>query len=69
MKRYNVKCPICGKENKDLYLEETSGWMECEGCYTKVRVRETGKTVRVPVFTPEQLTRLARDGKYAAGQQ
>ena len=30
MKRYDVKCPICGTENKDLYFEETDGWMICE---------------------------------------
>jgi hypothetical protein len=60
---YNVKCPVCGKENKDVYLEETDGWMECERCYTKVKARESSKTVRIPLFTPEQLTRIVREGK------
>lgn len=32
MKQYDVKCPICGHVNHNLYLEETEGWMECEKC-------------------------------------
>ena len=32
MKAYDIKCPICGTVNKQLYLEETNGWMECEHC-------------------------------------
>lgn len=32
MDRYDVKCPHCGKVNKDLYLWETEGWYECEHC-------------------------------------
>lgn len=32
MKTYDVSCPCCGHRNKDLYLEETEGWMECEKC-------------------------------------
>ena len=31
---YDVLCPICGKVNRSLYLEETDGWMECEHCGT-----------------------------------
>ena len=27
---YDVACPICGRINHSLYLEETEGWMECE---------------------------------------
>lgn len=56
MKKYDVKCPICGTVNHDLYLEETNGWMECEHCH------ETSKTLgilpekmkRVVVYTPQQ---------------
>ncbi len=29
---YDVACPICGRVNRRLYLEETEGWMECESC-------------------------------------
>ena len=32
METYDVRCPICGALNHDLYLEETDGWMECEHC-------------------------------------
>ena len=34
MKTINVKCPVCGTVNHNLYLEETEGWMECECCGT-----------------------------------
>ena len=30
MMTYDVACPICGRINRSLYLEETEGWMECE---------------------------------------
>ena len=30
MMTYDVACPICGRINHSLYLEETEGWMECE---------------------------------------
>ena len=28
MNTYDVKCPVCGTVNHNLYLEETDGWME-----------------------------------------
>ena len=31
---YDVACPVCGRVNCSLYLEETEGWMECEYCGT-----------------------------------
>jgi len=31
---YDVACPVCGRVNRRLYLEETEGWMECESCGT-----------------------------------
>lgn len=31
---YDVACPVCGRVNRRLYLEETEGWMECECCGT-----------------------------------
>lgn len=36
MKQYDVKCPVCGKTNHGLFLQETGGWMECENCGTDV---------------------------------
>ena len=32
MKGKNVKCPVCGTMNKSLFLEETEGTYECDGC-------------------------------------
>ena len=28
----DIRCPICGKLNKNLILEETDGLFECECC-------------------------------------
>lgn len=43
MKAYDIKCPICGTVNKQLYLEETNGWMECEHCGNTVGILEYAK--------------------------
>ena len=32
MKLYDVYCPLCGKLNRRLLLEETGGQMECDRC-------------------------------------
>jgi len=32
MNQYDMRCPVCGKVNHQLLLEETDGWMECEYC-------------------------------------
>lgn len=37
MKEYDVKCPVCGTENRNLYLEETNGYMECEKCRSIIK--------------------------------
>lgn len=29
---YNIKCPECGAEQKNLYLEETNGSYVCSKC-------------------------------------
>ena len=51
MKLYNAKCPLCGTENKNMYLEETDGWMECEHCHAEVRVEEFMEKVKTPVYS------------------
>lgn len=38
MKQYDAECPLCGRVNRGLYLEETGGWMECEACGNEVKV-------------------------------
>ena len=55
MQLYNVKCPICGTINHNLYLEETNGWMECDHCRQTVKVLQFVTEKKVPVFTPQQL--------------
>ena len=43
---YDAACPVCGKVNHNLYLEETDGWMECEYCGTSKRVRKSVNSVK-----------------------
>lgn len=38
MKTYNAKCPYCGYMNRNVYLGETNGWMECLSCGSDVLV-------------------------------
>lgn len=28
MNQYDMRCPVCGKMNHQLLLEETDGWMD-----------------------------------------
>lgn len=36
---YNASCPCCGHMNKNLYLEETEGFFECEACGQVARTK------------------------------
>ena len=38
MCQVSVKCPHCGTVNKNMYLDETEGWFECEKCGIATRV-------------------------------
>ena len=40
MKLYDAVCPHCGKLNRNLYLRETGGTMECEACLKVVRLKK-----------------------------
>ena len=51
MKTYDVKCPNCGHMNRNLYLEDSEGWMECESCGCISRVRREERE-RCLVFPP-----------------
>lgn len=51
MKTYNVACPICGHLNRNLILEETDGWMECEKCKQLTRSMKMKKMIKIPVFS------------------
>ena len=60
MKQYDAECPVCGRINKGLYLEETGGWMECEACGNEVKVRKIRPTqsdteASVPQYTFMQM--------------
>lgn len=50
MCKENIKCPICGKVNEGLNLEETYGWMECIKCKSIVQVQIDKYTVEIPVL-------------------
>ena len=66
MKRYDVKCPICGAENEGLFLEETNGWMTCEKCHVQTLNMAVFKkvSIKVPVYTFEQLSALVKQGAF-----
>ena len=55
---YDVACPVCGRINRSLYLEETEGWMECEYCGNSTQDRSFQKMVRIPVIRMEQLSKM-----------
>ena len=55
---YDVACPVCGRINRSLYLEETEGWMECEYCGNSTQDRSFQKMVRIPVIRMEQLSKI-----------
>ena len=54
MKSYDLRCPICGTENRGLYLEETDGWMECEKCGNVTQSMEHRQTVLIPLILKTQ---------------
>ncbi|MCD8099389.1 MAG: translation initiation factor 2 [Oscillospiraceae bacterium] len=58
MKVYDIKCPLCGTVNKNLYLDETNGWMECEHCCQVVMVLSADEIShkKVPAYTPHKFT-------------
>ena len=61
MKKYDVKCPICGTINKSLYLEETHGWMECENCHSTVQVKQIKmESCMVSVLSDKHLLKVIR---------
>ena len=64
MLQYDVKCPMCGTVNKDLYLEETDGWMICEECGVKTQnaLFQRERSTRIPVLSMKEITVLIRRG-------
>ena len=55
MRTYDVKCPICGKVNRGLYLEETEGWMECDQCRNATKVQLTHEYKLMPVCVVKRI--------------
>ena len=55
---YDVICPVCGRINRSLYLEETEGWMECEYCGNSSQDMSFQKTVRIPMIRMDQLSKM-----------
>ena len=49
MKTFDVRCPVCGHMNHNLFLEETDGWMECEKCNVATRSLKYEDTIRIPL--------------------
>ena len=57
MKTYDVKCPICGHVNHNLFLEETDGWMECDNCKQIMKSTQFGERELISVFTMKGLAK------------
>lgn len=55
---YDVACPVCGRINRSLYLEETEGWMECEYCGNSTQDLSFQKMVKIPVIRMGQLSKM-----------
>lgn len=63
MERYDVKCPICETLNRNLDLEDSKGWMECEHCKTASKVLGVlpkDKVVKIPVYTMKQAAAMIK---------
>lgn len=59
MRTYDVKCPVCGHVNHNLFLDETEGWMECEKCEQVTKPALSCKTVKIPVYSMRNHEELA----------
>lgn len=55
MKTFDVRCPVCGHMNHNLFLEETDGWMECEKCNAATRSLKSEDTIRIPLRSPKTI--------------
>ena len=61
MERYDVKCPFCETINRNLDLEDSNGWMECEHCKTITKtfnVLPADRIVKVPIYTMKQAAKI-----------
>ena len=53
MNLYNAVCPVCRMLNRNLFLEETGGIMECDFCGNLVDVLGTESENAIPVLSKE----------------
>lgn len=60
MSSYDIKCPVCGTVNHNLYLEETDGWMECEKCGACTQSLRFRKEIKIPCISIVQLTEVMK---------
>ena len=57
MKTFEQACPVCGHLNRDLYLEDTGGWMECEKCSMITMDSKFLKGKKIPVYLLNDMTK------------
>ena len=57
---FDAVCPNCGTENRNMYLEETNGWMECECCGKSSQVMKFYPTKKLPIFRMDQVKEIER---------
>lgn len=50
MCRITVICPGCGALNKDLYLNETDGWFDCDNCGKSFKVEDYEELHNITVW-------------------
>lgn len=56
--QYNIKCPLCGEENKNLLLEETNGWFVCDKCKNEIMLPQYSKKQRIPLLNEKILKEM-----------
>ena len=59
-KLYDARCPLCGKINRSLLLDETSGWMECDRCKRALHLCRTEELTAIPGYDPNKEAWLVR---------
>lgn len=60
----NVKCPICGKINNGLNLEETDGQFECIYCKSVIHLEDTMYSPsKIPLLKWDDLPKMVQKDK------
>lgn len=67
MKTTNVTCPVCGRVNYNLYLDDTEGWMECDCCGNLSQHSVYMRKVRLPLIRMRDETKYMRIPEMAGG--